>query len=294
VLRKFLKKNKFDYIHCLEIQGAGYLLSDSLDGSASIASKIIITNWGSDIYYFKEFKNHEARIRKTLAIADYYSAECVRDYKLAREMGFGGTDLPCIPNAGGFDLRDSENYPLPSQRNLIVIKAYGGTFGRGDYAIHAVGKILAEFINYSAYFYSVTTDLIPLVQSLETQFVGRVHYLLQSNPIPNEALREIFSTARVYIGCSISDGISTSFLEALVTGAYPIQTNTSCAGEWVTKGAIASIIPLDESVLKEEIRRALLDDKLVNLAREQNLKIAKAHLEYTKVAQSALQFYNMD
>jgi hypothetical protein len=291
VLRKFLKKNKFDYIHCLEIQGAGYLLSDSLDGSASIASKIIITNWGSDIYYFKEFKNHEARIRKTLAIADYYSAECVRDYKLAREMGFGGTDLPCIPNAGGFNLVTAKSNSLASSRRSIVIKTYGGTFGRGQYPIEAVREVLLEFKDYSAYFYSVTDDLLPLVLSLVAQFGQRIRYSRQSSPVSSDTLRQIFRESRIYIGCSISDGISTSFLESLVSGTYPIQTNSSCANEWVAKGAIASIIPLDVGVLIDELRQALSDDELVDLAQIVNLKLSSELLEFEIVKSLALQFY---
>jgi hypothetical protein len=52
---------------------------------------------------------------------------------------------------------------------------------------------------------------------------------------------ENFANSRIYIGASRSDGISTSFLEALVLGAYPIQTNTSCGNEWVEKGFHAQL-----------------------------------------------------
>jgi glycosyltransferase involved in cell wall biosynthesis len=290
-LRRFLKKSEFDYIHCLEIQGAGYLLSDAVDNSVMITSKIIVTNWGSDIYYFKEFKNHEARIRKTLAIADYYSAECIRDYKLARELGFSGTDLPCIPNAGGFNLDNLQSNSLASSRRRIIIKTYGGTFGRGQYPIEAVGKVLSEFRNYSAYFYSVTDDLIPLIQPLVKMFPGRVQYSTQSNPISSENLHQIFRESRVYIGCSISDGISTSFLESLVSGTYPIQTNTSCANEWVAKGVVASVIPLDYSKLVEELERVLMNDHLVDSAQVENLRVAKENLGFDQIRQVGFTFY---
>jgi len=290
-LRRFIYKNKFDYIHCLEIQGAGYLLSDAIDDSVLIPSKIIVTNWGSDIYYFKEFKDHEARIRKTLAIADYYSAECVRDYRLARELGFKGADLPCIPNAGGFNLVTAKSNSLASSRRSIVVKTYGGTFGRGQYPIEAVREVLLEFKDYSAYFYSVTDDLLPLVLSLVTQFGQRIRYSRQSSPVSSDTLRQIFRESRIYIGCSISDGISTSFLESLVSGTYPIQTNSSCANEWVAKGAIASIIPLDADVLLDDLRQALSDDELVDLAQIVNLKLSSELLAFEVIKSLALQFY---
>ena len=54
-ISKLLRTNSYDFIHALEIQGAGYLLAqvekDSLSGT-----KVILTNWGSDIFYFKHFR----------------------------------------------------------------------------------------------------------------------------------------------------------------------------------------------------------------------------------------------
>ena len=294
-LRRFIYKNKFDYIHCLEIQGAGYLLSDAIDDSVLIPSKIIVTNWGSDIYYFKEFKDHEARIRKTLAIADYYSAECIRDYRLARELGFKGADLPCIPNAGGFsNQRISMQRISASKRQQIVVKCYGGQFGRGKMALSVVSKVLEENAAVNVFFYSVTEDLIDLVKKLEARYQDRINYSTVSKPLPSSTLETIFDESRVYIGCSVSDGISTSFLESLISGSYPIQTNTSCANEWVAKGCIASVIELDEEILREELNKALYDDELVDRAQLANLKIAQEFLAFSQVKAIANQFYVTD
>jgi glycosyltransferase involved in cell wall biosynthesis len=45
-------------------------------------------------------------------------------------------------------------------------------------------------------------------------------------------MMELFGKALVYVGVSMSDGISTSLVEALAMGAYPVQTNTACTSEW--------------------------------------------------------------
>ncbi len=42
--------------------------------------------------------------------------------------------------------------------------------------------------------------------------------------------------ARISIGLSIGDAISTSLLEAIVMGSFPIQSWTSCADEWIVDG----------------------------------------------------------
>jgi glycosyltransferase involved in cell wall biosynthesis len=97
--------------------------------------------------------------------------------------------------------------------------------------------------------------------------------------------------SRIYIGCSVSDGISTSFLEALTKGVYPIQTNTSCAGEWIDKGAIASLIDLDIDQLEEALQFAINDDKAVDSAAEKNLEVANNLLTSAKVAPIAQKFY---
>jgi hypothetical protein len=292
-LNHLIKRHKFDYIHCLEIQGAGYLISDIKQSLTLSKTPIIVTNWGSDIFYFKEFKFHEKRIRKTLAVADYYSAECIRDYRLARELGFVGNELPCMPNAGGFLLSDQKEYPRASERRVMVVKTYGGLFGRGVLIIAVMERILAEFPGYSVYFFSVTKDLLPSIKSLANQFGSRVQFSSTLQPVQSEVLHKIFLSSRIYIGCSISDGISTSFLESLTTGTYPIQTDTSCANEWVKKGAIASIIPLDEEILLKEVRVALSNDNLVNFAQISNEIVAKEFLDFRVLKETALMFYGL-
>jgi glycosyltransferase involved in cell wall biosynthesis len=100
-----------------------------------------------------------------------------------------------------------------------------------------------------------------------------------------------FSNSRVHIGCSVSDGISTAFLESLCTGAYPIQTNTSCASEWIKLGVIASVVDLNQELMLEQIFLALSDNELVDRASMQNLEIAKKYLDYKVVKKKALEFY---
>jgi hypothetical protein len=288
-LRKVIAKREYDFVHALEIQGAGYLCDESI---IKKDFKFILTNWGSDIFYFQHLPEHLPRIKSVLAKADLYSAECQRDYKLAVNLGFNGEQLPCIPNGGG--LVTGEAFSTGSQtskRKNIVVKTYGGTFGRGGLAVEAVSKILEEHYELTAYFYSVTDDLLSQVLELKSNFGVRVNYSTLRKPISHGQLEDIFAMSRIYIGCSISDGISTSFLEALTKGVYPIQTNTSCAGEWINKGAVASLIDLDIDQLDEALHIAITDDKVVDFAAKKNLDVASNHLTSAKVAPVAQKFY---
>lgn len=284
------RKFDFDFVHALELQGAGYLVAESI--FSGISGKFIATNWGSDIYYFQQFPNHKVKIANVLSKADYYSAECQRDYQLARELGFKGIDLPCIPNAGGFDLSTTPKQTKASLRSNIIAKAYGGDFGRGQLIIQALERVLQVNLTQTAFLYSVTDDLLPDVLALSSKFPGRVSYSERRKPLPAGEMRELFLNSRIYVGASASDGISTSFLEALVYGVYPIQTNTSCAGDWIHLGAVGNVVSLDVTEIRESLAEAISNDSLVDRAQLANAKIAEEFLSDEVIKKIALTFYS--
>jgi hypothetical protein len=290
-IRRISRTGEFNFVHALEIQGAGYVACGAL-AAVNPRPKLIVTNWGSDIYYFQNIPEHKSRIIETLAAADYYSAECQRDYELAKSLGFNGISLPCIPNAGGFDLSIMETQVSTSSRKTIVAKAYGGVFGRGDLIIMALSNVLKSNLEFNVFLYSVTDDLVDSVESLSALFPGRVGFSTRKNHLSRDEMKSLFMNSRIYVGASVSDGISTSFLESLVYGAYPIQTNTSCAGDWVGFGASASVVNLDSSEIECAITRALSDDEFVDAAQAANIQIARQYLDKEVISTVAHSFYN--
>ena len=290
-LARLIKKYNFDYIHAIEIQGAGYLLLNSRFEKSNESQKIIVTNWGSDIFYFEKNLVDKAKIQKILDIADYYSAECHRDYELALKNGFAGEFLPINPNAGGFkDSVFQKNRKTSNDRNQIIAKCYGGEFGLGNLIIDAIGDYLKINKTNSVFFYSVTPDLEPMIEKLISRFPKRISFATVKNKLNSPDMHENFANSRVYIGASKSDGISTSFLEALVLGAYPIQTNTSCGNEWVEKGFHAKLIhPTRDAIFK-----ALISiDELSNLndLRLDNFALASKFLNFETIKLESIKFY---
>jgi hypothetical protein len=290
-LAKLIEKYNFDYIHAVEIQGAGYLLLNSRFEKSTESQKIIVTNWGSDIYYFGKNLEDKTKIQKILSIADYYSAECHRDYELALKNGFIGKFLPINPNAGGFkDSVFQRNSKRSNDRNQIIAKCYGGRFGLGNLIIDAIGDYLNINKTNTVFFYSVTPDLEPMVETLISKFPKRISFATVKNKLNSSDMHENFANSRVYIGASRSDGISTSFLEALVLGAYPIQTNTSCGNEWVEKGFHAQLI----QPTRDAIFNALISiDELSNLddLRLENKALASKFLKFEIIKLESIKFY---
>ena len=292
-LRRFLKRNNMDFIHALEIQNAGYLLLNIHDEYLE-NSEVIVTNWGSDIFYYSKSLEHEKKIRKVLRLADRYSAECFRDYKLATKLDFVGRHLPLIPNSFFFEAHDEEiRNSKASTRNSVVVKGYGGEFGQVQIVIEVIKKLLESGTDYSFFFYSVTPDVEPSILELQSRFSSKIEFVSIKKKISKIEMADKFRNSRVYIGCSKSDGISTSFLEALQHGSYPIQTNTSCGSEWVLKGAVASLINPSAIELRDELVKALESDELVNHAQDENLKVVLEHLNSAEIFAKSKLFYDI-
>ena len=289
-LRRITHKNIFDYIHAIELQGAAYLY-DLLPEQIQDLTSLIVTNYGSDIQYFQNIPEHQDKIRSVLSKADFYSAECQRDYESALKLGFKGKFLPCIPNAGGFKNEIFELNLVPSnERNLIMAKCYGGTFGLGELIIDALERFLRNNTDVKIVMHSVTDDLLNKSKDLRVAFPNQVVIYTVREKIPRHKILDYLSKSRIYIGASRSDGISTSFLEALCLGAFPIQTDTSCASEWIELGFFGSIIRPDTSEIFTAINVSYFDKELEN-KRAQNLENAKRYLSYDLIQLQAIKFY---
>jgi len=231
LLRGILKRGQPDFVHALELQHGGYITSRALE-DASIKTAFIATNYGSDIYWFQQFPKHLSKIKKLLTRADHYSAECNRDVDLAKKYGFTGEVMPVFPNAGGFTEEQLSRKVIPtSQRKVIAIKGYEGWVGRASVAVEALYSLTKELADFKIVFYSCNAKTIRLVKKLKRKTGLNIEWHGKGELAHTEML-DLFASARIYVGISLSDGISTSLLEAMAMGAFPIQTSTACVDDW--------------------------------------------------------------
>ena len=232
-LQRLIRKVNPDFVHALEFQHGAYLANQALR-KGNLRNRFIATNYGSDIYWFQQFPKHLAQIKSVLERADLYSAECERDVHLALGYGFKGTVLPVIPNAGGI-LPKYAAMPVlpPSQRNLLLIKGYDGWVGRATVAVAALPLIKDQLAGLEIVFYSCNGRTIKAINKMSRESGIKVTSYPKKK-LSHQAMMELFGKALVYVGVSLSDGISTSLVEALAMGAYPVQTNTACTSEWFT------------------------------------------------------------
>jgi len=291
-LARLIRKLKPDIVHCLGIQSSAYLALDALELLKINRPLLAVSNWGSDIYLFSRLSSHTERIRKVLASCALYFCECERDLNLAVENGFIGRAAPVVPNCGGFDIDIVESLRKrikTSDRKTILIKGYQGWAGRALVALNALRLCAKDLSGYKVYVYSsrieteIEAELLRLDTGIDIEILPKVSH---------SDLLKLFSESRIYIGLSISDGVSTSFLEAIACGAFPIQSFTSCACEWIVNGIGGFLVPPeDPCIVAESLRIALADDTLVNNAASANWAITSKKLDRHSIKLKAVSGY---
>jgi len=289
LLKSAIKTKSYSHIHCLEIQHAGYLLLEIKSDSLSNV-QIICTNWGSDIYFFCQFESHLKKIKELLNLIDSYAAECERDYELARKMGFCGKELPLIPNSFKFNINVANQKDVIA-KSQVIVKCYGETFGLGRILIIVMDQFLDTQQDASVLLFSVTDDLLSDAKKLERKFPNRVRISSIRNPMSYSQIALEYQKSRVYIGASRSDGISTSFLEAMNYGAFPIQTNTSCAQDWIGKGCVGRVVEPNKDVLFNALNDVYNDIEAITAAAETNFIVLKKYTDTSLLKEVSKSFY---
>ncbi|HLO16350.1 MAG TPA: glycosyltransferase family 4 protein [Anaerolineales bacterium] len=279
-----------DIIHSQTMFGAGYLTLDAKHEFERLYPKLqfpvwIASNWGIDISYYGRLSFHKQKIKEVLAACDCYTCECERDVALARSYGFKGKMLPVLPIGGGFDLAQihkARQSLSPSKRRVIIVKGYQNVIGRASVALRACELAANVLKGYEIVVILADKEIVPVLAELTTESTG-IPIKLVSNTTYDEILN-LYGQARVYIGLSAADGISTSLLEAMAMGAFPIQSNTACANEWVIDSETAFLVhPDDSSDVAKALRQAILDDALVDRAAKINMQTVDDHLDETVI-----------
>jgi hypothetical protein len=290
-LQRVIRRIQPDMVHVLEFQHAGYLALAARQGCTGRFPPLIVSSYGSDLYLYGRLAQHQERLRALLQAAAYFTCECERDIALARGLGFDGTVLGVLPNGGGLALATVEALRAvpPSQRRTIIIKGYQNVMGRALCALAALRLCADALAGYRVAIYSADAD-VQVAAELAAQDLKVPIDILP--PLSHDELLRHFGAARVYIGLSISDAASTSMLEALAAGTFPIQSGTACTDEWFVDGETGfAVPPEDPHAVAQALRRALADDALVDSAAIRNAQVCAARLDSVTIRTQTIALY---
>lgn len=277
-LDRLLESERFHALHLLETQHAGYLY-DRCRSSEKRLIPVALSVWGSDLVWFSRLENHKTRITRTLKAIDLLFVECVRDVKIARDLGFEGRSSNPVSAGGGVSFKsdllvENENVP-PSLRRAIVLKGYTGFVGRARVGIRAVISCRHLLTSFRIHVYSCGMSMMIYLRIIRWIYKLDIRAYRKKKLQHNEVLA-LFRESRVSMSVSMSDGLPGSFREATWTGAFPIESIGSCINEWIdAKLQVQLINPNSVESVKGALFEALNNSALVDEARILNLKLAE-------------------
>lgn len=261
-----------DLLHGMETQIAGYLCAEAARRLPDFPTWIQST-WGSDLFLFRKLEGHPERLKGVFGRVDMHLADCARDRPIARQFGYRGPDMPIVPSSGGVDIdamRRLGSVP-PSKRTRILIKGYHNWAGRALLGFSALALAREELKGFGIDILAAGPRVKAWAQQMSATLgmdIRALDYLADHT----DALRRL-GEARLVIGLGISDGLSTTVLEAMSVGTFPVQSCTSCCDEWVRDGQTGLIVPpSDTRAIADAIIRAATDDALVDNAARINLE----------------------
>ena len=277
LLAREIKKFEPDVIHIMETQHAGYLTDRALE-TAKYKPKVILSIWGSDLFWFQRFPKHQIKIKSVLDQVDLLVMECQRDRELAITLGFKGLFFDSMPATGGMNtelLAEKARYLPARDRKWIAVKGYSGFVGQGKDAIRVISEIESQIPDFSVMVYSAGMGTQWFARGLQKKMGARL-VIARKHRLSNNDIQEMFLKSRVALGLSLSDGLPATVKEAMCMGAFPIQTSTSCAGEWFINGESGILVePNQITSTAGALLKVLRNDELVESALLTNLMKAE-------------------
>jgi glycosyltransferase involved in cell wall biosynthesis len=294
MLAQLVERLQPDLVHTMEMQRAGYLTLAARGKTDALRTRAwLYSCWGSDIYHFARQPEHEPLVRQVLQSCDFFVADCQRDAHLARQYGFTGVHFGPFPVCGGFDIASMQRFSCgpPSGRNVIAVKGYQTDIwgGRAVVALQALQMCADSLKDYQTVVYSAHgTQVLDAAQHLANAGV-RISILPQSN---HNDMVKLMGRARLALALSTTDGTPNTMLEAMIMGAFPIQSDTVSTGEWINDGQNGFLVPPeDPKYVAGAIRRALSEDDLVDRAAQVNGVLTQAKVDISAIQPRVIQMY---
>lgn len=289
-LAQVLKEIQPDVVHSFEMQSSSYPILETMQKFSHI--KWIYSCWGSDLFYYQNQPQHLPKIRAVLSRIQYLHTDCERDFIIAKQLGFSGKHLGVIPGGGGFHLEQFlTSMQSISDRKIIFIKGYQHHVGRGLVLVKAMHNIQVEIenIGFEVVVFGAHQEVKDYVvtNQLPYKVYGR-------HGLAHQELLELMGKSALYLGNSISDGMPNTLLEAIIMGAFPIQSNPgNVTAEIITHSKNGYLIenPNDVTAISDLILKAIQQPELLQSAFEINQKIAKERLAYQVNQQKIVALY---
>jgi hypothetical protein len=238
----------------------------------------IISTWGSDLEMYSRLTdpmyrnslstNHTMQSKLCLSWANILTAERSSEIVRAHELGFTGEFISPVYITVG--MKESDIWQNPSKcsvRKQLIIKGYQHDAGRALNALAAVRNLGQEAKNIPVRVFSASESV-----RIEIQLMRNLGFDIEElKSMSHHEMLQEFARSRVYLGLSTSDGLSTSMVEAMSQGCFPVQSENSAAPIFLQNFKSGIVVdPWDIPRIEEAIMVAMKNDSLVDKAQEIN------------------------
>ncbi len=277
-----------DFVHTLETQHAGYLLNEALQSyQLKKTFTWIHSTWGIDIHHFEQFEEHGLKLKEIFQNIDIYCSEGNRDLQLAKKLGFTKRTF-VFPSVGGYyEIPDFAT--LPSKRDIILLKGYENEIRKGLNGLKGIlySKLAQKF---KIVIYGASQPVLDFVDS----YTGSYHIEIKSGLSHHEMI-DLTQNAIISMTINLSDGLPNSFIEAMGCGAFPIQSNTSMADEWIVNEKTGVLVePANIDEITQAVDFALSDKDLIDDAALKNRMVFLKSFNKERILRNLKNLYRVN
>lgn len=288
--REILNSVQPDVVHSFEMHSSTIPVLKVMNDFPKI--KWVYSCWGSDLFYYQNFPKKNIQIKAALHRINYLHTDCQRDYEIAKQLGFAGKHLGIIPGGTGFKLSELEAFKKShNSRNTIVVKGYQHHVGRGLNIVKALHQIDKEIERHNLKVVVFGAHQ-PIIDYIVQNQLSYTYFDRQG--LSHQELLKLMGESLIYIGNSTSDGMPNTLLEAIVMGAFPIQSNPGNVTSEIIQNAINGLLIENPNSVDEITRHVLLainSKEMLENAVVANQEIAITQLDYDVNKQKVIDLY---
>jgi glycosyltransferase involved in cell wall biosynthesis len=289
VFEKLVSEIKPDLIHCFEMQLAGLPIISVMQKNAI---PFIYSSWGSDLFDYENLGVSKSDAKTFLKRVDFLITDCLRDFEIAKTLGFQNKFLGVFPGNGGINI-EKQFIQKIENRNLIAIKGYQDGVGNALAVLKAI-EISSISDAFSFLIFSADKSVVKYIDNSEF-FKSKNKEIHSRNAfISNQLLLQKFGECLIYIGNSISDGMPNTLLEAMGMGVFPIQSNPGNVTEEVISNGINGFLiqdPNDSEEIATHIQNALADLLLLDIAKKYNINFIEQNYNRINLKDKIVSLY---
>ena len=255
---------------------APYILSNGLTASLAWRGPLVVSARGGDVLQQGERSNLQAFIqrqivRRVCRRADAIHAVSAELVSAIESLGIPSHKISMFPvgvDVARFPLA-SEPTPGPDGEVQIICTRKQDHV----YENHVLIDALAILRDRGRRFRCTMLAGGPLLeerirQANERGLADRVDF---RGNVAHDEVPGLIASAQIYVSASSSDGTSSSLLEAMASGSFPVISHIAANLDWVEEGRSGLFFPVgDASGLANQLERAMDDAALRAGARQLN------------------------